>query len=187
VGYRGQSCADHFWQREYVNDISFKRTKIGHMFSASPLVPWDQQAYEEALERGELAKYVTLFDDLCADREFCAAHGYAPEDSLGRRFSAPAGSPRDGAADAATERDRYETLYRGPGLESLVWSGRCWEVHEARDGWSDPAHAPSDLSAWRRCCCKVLLDIPLMMAKRDLDVPTACQASPRGVSTKAIV
>ena len=90
-------------------------------------------------------------------------------------------------ADAATERDRYETLYRGPGLESLVWSGRCGEVHEARDGWSDPAHAPSDLSAWRRCCCKVLLDIPLMMAKRDLDVPTACQASPRGVSTEAIV
>ena len=154
-------------------------------------MPWDQQAYEEALG-GELSKYVSLFDDLCADREFCAANGYAPEDSLGTRFSAPAGSPRDGAADAATERGRYESLYRGPGLESLVWSGRCWEVHEARDGWTrwsglDPAHAPSDLSAWRRCCCKVLLDIPLMMARRDLDVPTACQALPRGVSTKAIV
>ena len=88
-----------------------------------------------------------------------------------------------------TERDRYESLYRGPGLESLVLTGRCSEVLEARDGWSgvDPARAPSDLSAWRRCCCKVLLDIPLMMAQRDLDVPTACQASPRGVSTKAIV
>ena len=112
--------------------------------------------------------------------------GQMRRDSNSRIF-APAGSPRDGAADAATERDRYETLYRGPGLESLVWSGRCWEVHEARNGWVNPAHAPSDLSAWRRCCCKVLLDIPLMMAKRDLDVPTACKASPLGVSTKAIV
>ena len=42
-------------------------------------------------------------------------------------------------------------------------------------------HAPSDLSAWWRCCCKVH-----MIAKRDLDVPTVCQASPRGVATKAI-
>ena len=96
---------------------------------------------------------MNLFDDLCADRGFCAAQGYAPEDSLARP-----GNPR---------------------LESHVRSGRCWDVYEARDHWRgvDPAHAPSDLSTWWRCCCKVH-----MIAKRDSDVPTVCQASPRGVA-----
>ena len=102
-----------------------------------PLAPWDQRAYDAALERGgELYKYITLFDDLCADREFCAAQGYAPEDSLGRSVS---------------------NRWGGPGIESHVRSGRCWDVYEARNQWRgvDLAHAPSDLSAWWRCCCKV--------------------------------
>ena len=103
---------------------------------------------------------MVLFDDLCADRGFCAAQGYAPEDSLGRGASNRMGIP-----------------------ESHVRSGRCWDVYEARDHWRgvDPAHPPSDLSTWWRCCCKVH-----MIAKRDSDVPTVCQASPRGVLTKAI-
>ena len=107
----------------------------------------------------------TLFDDLCADRGFCAAQGYAPEDSLGRHF-------RKDKDIEAPNRFQY-----------LAPRGRCWEVLEARDGWSgiDHAHAPSDLKTWWRCCCKVH-----MVAKRDSDVPTVCQASPRGVATKAI-
>ena len=112
------------------------------------------------LERG--AGALALFDDLCADRGFCAAHGYAPEDSLGRSVSNRMG---------------------GPGLESHVRSGRCWDVYEARNQWRgvDLAHAPSDLSAWWRCCCKVL-EISYMQSYRDLDVPSVCQASPRGVA-----
>lgn len=109
---------------------------------------------------------MTLFDDLCADRGFCAAQGYAPEDSLGRHF-------RKDKDIEAPNRFQY-----------LAPSGRCWDVLEARDHqWRglDPAHAPSDLSTWWRCCCKVHL-----IAKRDSDVPTVCQASPRGVATKAI-
>ena len=68
----------------------------------------------------------------------------------------------------------------------------CWDVLEARGNhWRgmDPAlwreWDPAlwrDLSTWWRCCCKVH-----MVAKRDSDVPTVCQASPRGVATKAIV
>ena len=67
-----------------------------------------------------------------------------------------------------------------------VRSGRCWDVYEARDHWAgvDLAHAPSDLSAWWRCCCKVL-QVSYMRSYRDLDVPRVCQASPRGVATKA--
>ena len=74
----------------------------------------------------------------------------------------------------------------GPGLESHVRSGRCWDVYEARDHWRgvDLAHAPSDLSAWWRCCCKVL-EVSYMRSYRDLDVPRVCQASPRGVASKA--
>ena len=113
------------------------------------------------MERGgELSEQMTLFDDLCADRGFCAANGYAPEDSLGRGASNRMGIP-----------------------ESHVPSGRCWDVYEARDHWRgvDLAHAPSDLSAWWRCCCKVL-EISYMQSYRDLDVPSVCQASPRGVA-----
>ena len=132
-----------------------------------PSLPWDQRAYEEALERGgELSEYMTLFDDLCADRGFCAAQGYAPEDSLGRHF-------RKDKDIEAPNRFQY-----------LAPRGRCWDLLEARDHqWRglDPAHAPSDLSTWWRCCCKVH-----MIAKRDSDVPTVCQASPRGVAPKAI-
>ena len=104
-----------------------------------------------------------LFDDLCADRGFCAAQGYAPEDLLGRDFR----------KDKAPHNQ----------FQYLAPSGRCWDVLEARDHWRgvDPAHPPSDLSTWWRCCCKVH-----MIAKRDSDVPTICQASPRGVLTKAI-
>ena len=55
--------------------------------ASPPLAPWDQRAYDAALERGgELSELMNLFDDLCADRGFCAAQGYAPEDSLGRHF-----------------------------------------------------------------------------------------------------
>jgi len=73
-----------------------------------------------------------------------------------------------------------------PRLESHVRSGRCWDVYEAQDHWRgvDLAHAPSDLSAWWRCCCKVL-EISYMQSYRDLDVPSVCQASPRSVATKA--
>ena len=123
---------------------------------------------------GELSKYKTLFDDLCADRGFCAAQGYAPEDSLGRHF-------RKDKDIEAPNRFQY-----------LAPSGRCWDVLEARGNhWRgmDPAlwreWDPAlwrDLSTWWRCCCKVH-----MVAKRDSDVPTVCQASPRGVATKAIV
>ena len=110
-----------------------------------------------------------LFDDLCADRGFCAAQGYAPEDSLGRHF-------RKGKDIEAPNRFQY-----------LAPSGRCWDVLEARGNhWRgmDPAlwreWDPAlwrDLSTWWRCCCKVH-----MIAKRDSDVPTVCQASPRGVA-----
>ena len=64
-----------------------------------------------------------------------------------------------------------------------VRSGRCWDVYEARDHWRgvDLAHAPSDLSAWWRCCCKVL-EISYMQSYRDLDVSSVCQVSPRGVA-----
>ena len=76
---------------------------------------------------------------------------------------------------------RYEVRVDSPSRGKP--RGRCWDVIEARDGWSglDLAHPPSDLSTWWRCCCKVH-----MIAKRDSDVPTICQASPRGVLTKAI-
>merc|ERR1712045_793712 len=93
-----------------------------------PSLPWDQRAYEEALDRGGgLSEYMTTFDDLCADRGFCAAQGYAPEDLLGRDF----------------RKDK----------DALNPSGRCWDVLDARDHWRgvDPAHAPSDLSTWWRC------------------------------------
>ena len=116
---------------------------------------------------------MTLFDDLCADRGFCAAQGYAPEDSLGRHF-------RKDKDIEAPNRFQY-----------LAPSGRCWDVLEARGNhWRgmDPAlwreWDPAlwrDLSTWWRCCCKVH-----MISKRDSDVPTVCQASPRGVATKAI-
>ena len=170
VGYRGQSCADNDWLDQFIRMISFGRggddyTKWGDAFE-SPPAQFDQRAYDAALERGgELSEFATLFDDLCADRGFCAAHGYAPEDSLGRSVSNRMG---------------------GPGLESHVRSGRCWDVYEARNQWRgvDLAHAPSDLSAWWRCCCKVL-EVSYMRSYRDLDVPRVCQASPRGVATKA--
>ena len=119
-------------------------------------------------------EYISLFDDLCADRGFCAAQGYAPEDSLDRHF-------RKDKDIEAPNRFQY-----------LAPSGRCWDVLEARGNhWRgmDPAlwreWDPAlwrDLSTWWRCCCKVH-----MVAKRDSDVPTVCQASPRGVATKAIV
>ena len=111
---------------------------------------------------------MNLFDDLCADRGFCAAQGYAPEDSLGRHF-------RKDKDIEAPNRFQY-----------LAPSGRCWDVLEARDHWRgvDLAHAPSDLSAWWRCCCKVL-EVSYMRSYRDLDVPSVCQASPRGVASKA--
>ena len=69
-------------------------------------------------------------------------------------------------------------------FQYLAPSGRCWDVLEARGNhWRgmDPA-LWRDLSTWWRCCCKVH-----MISKRDSDVPTVCQASPRGVATKAIV
>ena len=123
---------------------------------------------------GELSELMNLFDDLCADRGFCAAQGYAPEDSLGRHF-------RKDKDIEAPNRFQY-----------LAPRGRCWDVLEARGNhWRgmDPAlwreWDPAlwrDLSTWWRCCCKVH-----MIAKRDSDVPTVCQASPRGVATKAIV
>ena len=107
-------------------------------------------------------------------RGFCAAQGYAPEDSLGRHF-------RKDKDIEAPNRFQY-----------LAPSGRCWDVLEARGNhWRgmDPAlwreWDPAlwrDLSTWWRCCCKVH-----MISKRDSDVPTVCQASPRGVATKAIV
>ena len=77
VGYRGQSCADAYWLRKYAKDIAYpdgSTTKMTLMFSAyslpwvppvpppapvpgRPSLPWDQRAYEEALERGgELSK-----------------------------------------------------------------------------------------------------------------------------------
>ena len=195
VGYRGQSCADAYWLRKYAKDIAYpdgSTTKMTLMFSAyslpwvppvpppapvpgRPSPPWDQRAYEEALERGgELSKYMRQFDDLCADRGFCAAQGYAPEDSLGRHF-------RKDKDIEAPNRFQY-----------LAPRGRCWDVLEARGNhWRgmDPAlwreWDPAlwrDLSTWWRCCCKVH-----MITKRDSDVPTVCQASPRGVATKAIV
>ena len=55
--------------------------------------------------------------------------------------------------------------------------------HKARDHWRgvDPTHPPSDLSTWWRCCCR-MLEISYMQSYRDLDVPSVCQASPRGVA-----
>ena len=142
---------------------------------ATGSAPRRRPSTARSVERGgELSAYISLFDDLCADRGFCAAQGYAPEDSLGRHF-------RKDKDIEAPNRFQY-----------LAPRGRCWDVLEARGNhWRgmDPAlwreWDPAlwrDLSTWWRCCCKVH-----MISKRDSDVPTVCQASPRGVATKAIV
>ena len=98
------------------------------------------------------------------------------------RFTAVVDGPNVAYLNQNYDGGRFRPLQIKAVVDVLEARGNHWRGMDPAlwREW-DPA-LWRDLSTWWRCCCKVH-----MIAKRDSDVPTVCQASPRGVATKAIV